>query len=334
MNSPFDAEVLEGYQSMQKNKNPDYYIDQVKAGLGDIVGPAKTFEINYKLIAASLVGIFGLVGVGYLVSSIDFSSDPEIAQAEVEEVKEAPNPVNTIEKAAEVVVVDSVVTEQEEIASEPEAVEIEQEEIVEAPALVAIEPSEVEEEETLAFSETADVSSEDVEMDALENLVTARSTEATSTASDPTPDMESYAKSTAPSPKVSKKHENKAAKEGFTDASELRSEKSLMDEAGVRFKKKQYADAAKFYDLVLNSSPNNQEALAYGGLSNLYIGNYSKSANQLSQVARKTDNVKWSLATAYLKTGRKESAKSILNDLATNGSSVYKKKANSVLESL
>ena len=339
LNSPFDSDVVEGYQTMRRNKNADYYVNQIRATIPSIVGPEKAMQINYKLIAASVVGLLGLVSIGYLVSSLDFSSQPDMTAATEEVEVVEPKPIIT--RITESTVVDSIVLE--DVISQNESVEVlgNADEIEAVPPVSVIERIEesIELESDQIIAQTENVSSEAIEdstteMDVLSELIpgelTSESVEV-KVKVDPSSDMIAYSKESIEEPKVSKKYASKAEQDGFTEATELRGEKSLLDEGGVRFKKKQYADAAKFYDLVLNSNPTHQSALKYGGLSNLYIGNYSKAATQLSSVSRKTDSIKWSLATAYLKTGRKESAKGILNDLEVNGSSNYKKKSKEVL---
>ena len=333
LNSPFDLEVVEGYQAMRKNKNADYYVDQIKSGLPSIVGPEKVMQINYKLIAASVVGILGLVSIGYLVSNLDFNSKSELAviKEEVKEVEEK----TTIVAPIRTEITDSmvVITATEmNVPLQKEEMEFsrldqnipEETELVNSESVVLAESTPVVEEE---------LEEEDSEMADLNELVSKKYEEPAEevVVVDPSPEMLSYSKNTVESPKVSKKHASKAEKIGFTEATELRGEKSLLDEAGVRFRKNEYSDAAKFYDLVLNSNPSQQDALKFGGLSNLYIGNYSKAANQLSQVSNKTDSDKWSLATAYRISGRKESASGILKDLEVNGSSNFKSKAKDIL---
>ncbi len=330
LNSPFDSEVVEGYQEMRRNKSADYYVNQIKLGIPAIVGPEKVLQINYKLIAASVVGLLGLVSIGYLVSSLDFSREAEMAvvteEVEINERNSAP--------VAEVTVrMDTMILEESNVDEIAISQEITTPTLVAAPVVVRAEQELVEEivtEEEIGVVAIAEV---DLETEMLGNEVSkqVKLEEKDDVIVDPSPGMLAYSKEGYEDPKVSKRYEAKADKDGFTEATELRNEKSLLDEGGIRFKKKQYSDAAKFYALVLNSNPTQQAALTYGGLSNLYTGNYSKATTQLSAVSKKSDSIKWSLATAYLKIGRKESAKSILSDLDKNGSSNYKKKAKEVL---
>lgn len=344
LSSPFDADVVDGYKEMAKNKSPEYYVDQVKYEIPRIVGPEKSIQINYKLIAASFVGLVGLFSIGYLVSNLDFNSQSEIATVSesLDSVQE--EPIESV-SSNEIVVSDTFQNEMElqsdkpteDIISVNDGAAIPSAALQESKVLVldpVVEEEEGSVEEGYDNEEVEEEFNELVERDISNNVASSELKEVKTEKVDPYKEMLSYSKNNLESPKVSRKYADKAEKNGFTEASELRGEKSLLDEGGVRFRKKEYADAAKFYDLVLSSNPKQQSALTYGGLSNLYVGNYDKAANQLVLVKKKSDLIKWNLATSYINTGRKESAKAILNDLLLNGSSSYKKKSKQILDSL
>lgn len=109
---------------------------------------------------------------------------------------------------------------------------------------------------------------------------------------------------------------------------------ATLDDAMKTFNNGNYTEAARQFDEVLKKTPDNSEALYFGGISEYINGNNKKSEknfDQLLKTNRYTEGSKWYKANILLKKGKREEAVKLLQELsATNGS--YKERAIKKLE--
>lgn len=117
------------------------------------------------------------------------------------------------------------------------------------------------------------------------------------------------------------------------DAKETEASGSV-DDAMKSFNSADYKTASEQFDAVLKNSPDNAEALYFGGISDYLSGRSAKSEksfDRLIKTSRYTEGSKWYKANLLLKKGKKDEAVKLLNDLAGT-SGMYKERAVKKLE--
>lgn len=122
--------------------------------------------------------------------------------------------------------------------------------------------------------------------------------------------------------------------EALSDKRAKTTSPATLEDAMKTFNSGNYTEAARQFDEILKKTPQNSEALYFGGISEYINGNNKKSERNfdlLLKTNRYTEGSKWYKANILLKKGKREEAIKLLQELSlTNGS--YKQRAVKKLE--
>ncbi len=119
-----------------------------------------------------------------------------------------------------------------------------------------------------------------------------------------------------------------------------KSPKEILFDAIQSYENKKYTEASLLFDSYLVTSPNNAQALYFGGMSYYENHNYKKSIPLLEKFLKQKSDIvyqknnqdaEWYLANSYLKVNQKQKAKTVLQKIA-NSSSKYSNQAKSLLQ--
>jgi tetratricopeptide (TPR) repeat protein len=99
-----------------------------------------------------------------------------------------------------------------------------------------------------------------------------------------------------------------------------------------------YANAARFFNKVVESNPKDMQSVLMSGVSNFEDQKYPEAKNSFATVIKDNNNLfietaRWYLALCYIKTDDKDKAISQLK-LITDENGIYSKNAGKILRNL
>ncbi len=114
------------------------------------------------------------------------------------------------------------------------------------------------------------------------------------------------------------------------------SAQGTYQQAIQQFNSGDYKQAEQTFGEVIQSSPDNYDAVYFEGVSSFINGNNTKAEQNFDKLLKKgaySDGSKWYKANILLKKGKTEDAKRLLNDLSS-GSSIFKERAVKKLDTI
>jgi TolA-binding protein len=342
------ADAIEGYSLMDDPAAGLGMSESIAKDISAITGHKSSKVITMgrtQMIAASVV-VLVLAGVGFMINSLmNDPLDSQLAVAESEDAKP-----RTDQGAAEEVVVEEPVntlTPEEEPVSE----DIKLESVTEEPSIelegalakedLSPEPVvDVEEDEVADLDmEVEDdfVSTEKVENEAVKNAEVKTITQYNSAPAS----TNSLGANTFELTETVAKSKDTRAKKRTADASvaEEKEESANPYQEGIKsYTKGRYRDAAKKFELVLQSNPNHVDATYYLGASYLNSGQAAQAMPYLDKSSSSKgqgyyQSGMWLKALAYIQLGKKENAKIVLERIVSEGGR-YKQQAADRLSKL
>lgn len=308
---PFAQEAVEGLK-LSSAKAITEKLEEIHLALQEKTGAGKkksfSLNINWSLLAyaAAVVGL--LVGVGFMFSWYKQNAqDTQLAMVEQ---------VDTLSLVKEEVVIlddTSVTLEDTTALASTEVLETE----ISASAPIASATIPIEETATPAPALMASKK----QLEKSEAPAAARGA------------VGATAKMTADRTEDALRVTNDMSAKSFDKA---QSTQGTYQQAIQQFNSGDYKQAEQTFGEVIQSSPDNYDAVYFEGVSSYINGNNAKAEQNFDKLLKKgayAEGSKWYKANILLKKGKTEDAKRLLNDLSS-GSSIFKERAVKKLETI
>jgi cytochrome c-type biogenesis protein CcmH/NrfG len=118
-----------------------------------------------------------------------------------------------------------------------------------------------------------------------------------------------------------------------------RSANANMVEALMAYSQKDFVGAAKAFDQILSTDPENIPVKYYCGISNIETGNYSRAITLFKDIIRQNDNsyieyAEWNLGLTYLANNQHDQAIEQFKEILANKDHSYYEQAKSILQKM